>query len=192
MGILREEWRDVVTHADYEVSNLGRVRRKASSHRRRAGKPSPDFLATNLTQFGYLRVSLGQGGKRRAFHVHRLVADAFLGPRPPGTEVNHIDGNRQNPRLANLEYVTPSENIRHSFRIGIRPPPQGELNPRAKLSEGDVLEILLLEGTMRQKDIADKYGVDQVLVSQIFRGLAWSYLTGRVYAGPKRRRSRTA
>ncbi len=187
MGILREEWRTVVTDSNYEVSSFGRVRRKATSPRRKAGKPSPRFLATNLTALGYTRVSLGQGSRRRAFHVHRLVADAFLGPRPEGTEVNHIDCNTQNPRLDNLEYVTPSENMQHSYIVGKRDS-RGENNAHAKLTEEDVLKVLSLRGTMRQLDIAAQFGVNQMLISLIFRGMAWSHVTGIEPTKPSHRR----
>lgn len=101
---MQESWRDIPgSDGRYQVSDLGRVRSM------RLLTPCP------ATGTGYLAVTL-TGQVRVAVHV--LVASAFLGPRPQGMEVNHIDCNRTNNRPDNLEYVTPSENVRHSFRSG--------------------------------------------------------------------------
>lgn len=59
-------------------------------------------------------------GNHLTIFIHRLVAEVFIGPRPAGTEVNHKDGNKQNPIVTNLEYVTHLENVRHAIRIGRR------------------------------------------------------------------------
>src|SRR3972149_1183846 len=95
-----EEWRPVVGWEGwYEVSNLGRVRRiKEAAGTRRGhilrwavgGKPP------------YPRVFLCREGKVLTKRVHRLVAEAFLGPCPEGQEVNHKDGDKANPRASNL------------------------------------------------------------------------------------------
>ena len=75
----------------------------------RAGRLLKPGIASN----GYPTVALGRGNTRT---LHSLVADAFLGPRPPGKEVRHKDGVRTNPRLSNLEYGTRRENIYDSIR----------------------------------------------------------------------------
>jgi hypothetical protein len=53
---------------------------------------------------GYLSVGLSRNSKQRAFYVHRLVAEAFLGPRPAGKETMHLNGDRTDNRVANLAY----------------------------------------------------------------------------------------
>ena len=66
---------------------------------------------------GYLRVFLLKDGHRFSASVHRLVAETFV-PNPENKpEVNHIDGNKQNAKASNLEWVTHSENIRHSIYV---------------------------------------------------------------------------
>ena len=69
---------------------------------------------------GYMQVGLSIDGKTATRYVHGLVAEAFLGLRPTGYDVNHIDGDKANNAVLNLEYCTRSENHRHAFRIGIR------------------------------------------------------------------------
>ena len=69
---------------------------------------------------GYARVELWQNGKGRKYLVHRLLAQAFI-PNPEGKpQVNHIDGNKANNALENLEWVTQSENQLHAYRAGLQ------------------------------------------------------------------------
>lgn len=100
-----ELWRPVVGYEGwYEVSDQGRVRRVFSPLKPQCGGTA-----------GYPSVILSVRGAVRRLMVHRLVAEAFLGPCPPGHQVNHKDTNRRNARLDNLEYSTPSNNLRHAY-----------------------------------------------------------------------------
>jgi len=90
----------------YLVSPEGRVR----SMKRRNHDGSPIFVNWRKNTHGYAAVELWRDGKPKKRPVHALVAAAFLGPRPIGQEVRHLDGNRMNPHLANLAYGTRSEN----------------------------------------------------------------------------------
>lgn len=72
---------------------------------------SKRFLATRLDKDGYPRVTLSNYGKTLTYHIHKLVAEVWLGERPAGYEVDHIDRNRQNGKLSNLRYVTHLENM---------------------------------------------------------------------------------
>lgn len=90
----------------YLVSNEGRVR----SLKRRNGDGSPLFVTWKIDTHGYISVDLWRDGKPRRRRVHVLVAMAFLGVRPAGHDVRHLDGDRTNPKLGNLAYGTRSEN----------------------------------------------------------------------------------
>lgn len=107
-----EEWRPVVGFEGiYEVSSCGRIRRVANGHGAVAGR----MLSPNPNKKGYLRACLCRDGKAKQGRVHTLVAEAFIGPRPEGCEVDHIDGNRQNNAFSNLRCVdrrTNAENHR--------------------------------------------------------------------------------
>lgn len=99
---MSEEWRPVAGFPGYEVSNWGRVR----SPRRR----SPKDMKQQLNHAGYPTVTLYRDGHRVVRFVHRLVAEAFLGPRPDGYQVDHIDAVRTNAHASNLRYLTPRQN----------------------------------------------------------------------------------
>lgn len=90
----------------YEVSSLGRVRSQARP-RTRGGLLKP---FKNKKQ-GYPTVGLCKFGVKQVVRVHVLVAETFLGPRPPGSEVRHLDGNPGNPAASNLAYGTRSQNL---------------------------------------------------------------------------------
>lgn len=100
-----EEWRPVVGFEnDYEVSSEGGVR----SRRRSGSKGGP--LRTRPDAKGYPMVTLRSGGVAATRRVHRLIAEAFIGPAPAGAHVRHLDGNPARSVLANLAYGTPGEN----------------------------------------------------------------------------------
>lgn len=101
-------WKPVPGWSPYEVSNTGLVRVAATQH-----------LLRRETHFGkskttpYLRVMLRDGERRANVRISRIVATAFLGaPAAPNMEVDHVNGNTLNNNVANLEWVTPEENIR--------------------------------------------------------------------------------
>src|ERR1039457_412514 len=103
-----EKWQTL--HKVYEVSTLGRVRRKIGGPGAKAGT----FFNIKPSGSGYIHTSLKIAGKSKAKLVHRLVAEAFIGPSL-GREVNHIDGDKTNNKLTNLEYVIRSQNMQHAY-----------------------------------------------------------------------------
>lgn len=118
-----EEWRGVIGHADYEVSNLGRVRSvsRVQTTSNRWGPMARRLAARMLnpqpTGKGYLSVSLGRGNENRQY-VHRLVAGAFIPAwLDTGEHVNHRNGDKRDNRSVNLEWVTPAENMLHASRV---------------------------------------------------------------------------
>lgn len=107
-----EEWRTVDgTHGLVEVSSTGRVRILESRGR------GPHEYNQRLDNWGYPVVPIKIDGKKKRVKVSRLVAKAFI-PNPENKpQVNHIDGNKQNNIVANLEWTTPSENCQHRERV---------------------------------------------------------------------------
>lgn len=171
-----EEWRPVPGYeGNYEVSSLGRVRR-VKTHGR-SGKARIGYVFQPKPKSnGYLSVDLTYGpGKKRSVLVSKLVAEAFLGPRPPGKEVNHKDLNRANNVVENLEYITHSENQLHSTRLTRAR--CGEKNGVAKLTEQDIQEIRSLRKKVRQETVAQLYGIDQTTVSRIQLGGSWKHVS---------------
>jgi hypothetical protein len=74
-------------------------------------------------------VNLYRDGKPQHFYVHRLVAEAFIGPIPEGFEVNHKDGCKTNANADNLEIVTARQNIQHAIRLGLMSSMRGSRGP---------------------------------------------------------------
>lgn len=99
----KEIWKPINNYTKYEVSNLGRVRNK------KTGK----VLKSVTNSHGYKIVCL-YNEKGKTFRVHRLVLNAFTNPSE--LQVNHIDEDKTNNRLENLEWVTCKENINHGTR----------------------------------------------------------------------------
>lgn len=113
---VKELWKPLLEYKSIEVSSIGRIRKAANKSRKER----------ILTEFpkdrdGYYRCSVQRlDGTWTSQPVHRLVAKAFI-PRTKNRDiVNHIDGNRTNNRIENLEWVTPKENVIHSFKFGSR------------------------------------------------------------------------
>lgn len=120
MNATQEEWRPVVGHeCRYEVSSFGRVRSLDSEVPCRGGKLRKikgRILGTSLGSTGYPRVSLAPNSTHRA--VHRLVLEAFVGPRPDGLECCHNDGDPTNNRVENLRWDTHASNITDTVNHG--------------------------------------------------------------------------
>jgi len=164
-----EQWKTIPSHGDYAVSDLGRVRRLTPNKGARIGKVQTGSIGTH----GYPVVSLG---RQKRHTVHSLVALAFIGPCPPGHEVNHKDGVKTNPRLTNLEYVTFKENVQHAFQIGLVK--SGERHHLAKLTDQKAREIYRLahEGVLTQREIGRMFGVAQSTVGHIKSKRDWSHI----------------
>jgi hypothetical protein len=78
------------------------------------------FIIQRLDEKGYLSVSLNQNGFKKYMKVHRVVALTYLSNPDNKPQVNHIDGNKQNNNVSNLEWVTGSENTIHAIKMGLR------------------------------------------------------------------------
>jgi len=185
-----EVWRAVSSYEGYyEVSDIGRVRRvKSYRNTAKAGGIMALYDAPD-----YLSVMLHRPGIRgRKFRVHSLVATAFLGARPEGQQINHIDGDKLNNCSRNLEYVTPHENMSHAHRLGLLKIPsgnnaafrkypelvrRGSQVPQAKLDEPKVLQIrALLAAKVPQAEIARRYGIHSSCIWRISKGRAWAHV----------------
>lgn len=155
---------------DYRVSNLGNVFSVYN------GKQLKPFMNDR-----YLVVDLFAYTVRQRIAVHRMVAIAFI-ENPDNKEyVNHIDGNKLNNCVDNLEWVTASENSIHAVATGLSP--VGEAKTLAKLTEKDVLEIqAAFEAGEKDFVLAEKYGVTSGVISSIRLGKTWKHVSGKVFA----------
>lgn len=106
------EWRDIPTfNGVYQVSNTGKIRNAVK------GRELKGWVNDN----GYQKVILKKGDGREEWRVHRLVALVFIPQIEGKPYVNHIDGNKLNNNVDNLEWCTFSENMLHAYRTGLIP-----------------------------------------------------------------------
>ncbi len=178
-----ENWRDAVGYENiYQVSSLGRVKRIAPASGARKG----DILPGSKNPKGYILVRLSTGSRAKTFLAHRLVLIAFQGPPPPGHEANHKNGKKADNRPENLEWVTSSQNMLHSFRVLGRKPsggrggkgPRGEASGRAKLTTKQVKEIRRLHAAadMTQAELARRFSVSPRTVGDIVHRKHWTHI----------------
>jgi len=168
-GPVKENWYNIPgTNGLYDVDEFGCIRSFA--------RGIPRILSSKHGS-GYLQVGLCINGVRVYRQIHQIVAEVFLGPCPPGMEINHIDGDKYNNHWTNLEYVTSSENKLHAFRVGLRNQ-DGENHPRARLSTYGIKDIISRYngGGVTQNELADEYGVRQQTISSIITRTRWGHV----------------
>lgn len=177
-------WGDLPDYEDYyQVSTSGGIRskdRKVLSKNQfgayemlRKGK----VLKVTKTKQGYGEVKLTNSeGSCSTYKIHRIIASAFI-PNPlEKSQVNHIDGNKLNNRVDNLEWATPSENTQHAYDTGLICR-KGSKQSSSVLKECDIPFIRLwVEYGYRYKDIAEAFGVGSTSIGNIMTKVAWSHV----------------
>lgn len=177
-----EQWAQIPGFPGYEVSDAGRVK----SLPRPVLKYNPKVNAVITHQRagrvmraarsrGYPRVNLCIAGKPQKVYVHRLVMLAFVGPSV--MDVRHLNGKRDDPRLCNLAYGTPSENAEDARQHGTLP--IGARHGRCKLTEEKVRQIRAIpipwkHGTIAR--LAREFGVSIYAIWQIKAGIGWTHV----------------
>ncbi len=112
-------WNTIREYSSYQVNEKGQVRSLCRYHNSGIKIDKIRILKPHIETTGYQTVHLYRKGNSKSHYIHRLVMAAFTGPCPKGKEVNHKNGVKTDNRLANLEYVTPAENVLHAFRMGL-------------------------------------------------------------------------
>ena len=156
----------------YLISSTGEVISYAHNWRGYGAR----ILKQDLNSHGYPRVRLVVGGKRKSFLVHKLVAEAFLPPRPSEYhEIRHLDGNKQNNSITNLAWGTRKENAADREVHGRTA--KGSKNGWSKLDETKVRDIKRLsqEGVPGCR-IAEMFGVSKTNIYYILSGKAWKHV----------------
>lgn len=170
---MREVFEDLKGYEEsYQINDFGRIftKRRLVGNQIYYGRE----LIPQITKDGYLKVTLSKDGESKKFYLHRLVAIQFLDNPDNLPQVNHIDGNKLNNQVSNLEWCTKQENQNHAVRTGLMQ--RGQNRPSAKLTEEQVLEIYKLKGILKAQDIAKQYGVSKNTINCILRGSKWNYL----------------
>lgn len=163
---MTEEWRAVVGYEGlYEVSNQGQVR---SVNRSRKGRYDCSArvrgqMLKPINQNGYLLATLRKGGIQKHYRIHRLVADAFIpNENPERNRVNHIDGDKSNNNVTNLEWCTYRENAIHAINNGLWHSTKGKTinksapNSCQRYNSGEI--DLILSSDYTAKEMASMLG----------------------------------
>ena len=174
----KTEWRSVVGYEGlYEVSSTGLVRsldryvpNKYGTKSLRRGQKLAQIRLNK-----YPAVGLCREGKQRLIKIHVLVGEAFIGPRPSGFVMRHLDGNCLNNRVENLQWGTQQENADDLCRHGRQV--RGEQVPTAKLTPAKVRRIRRLLQTKTAQAVADAFGMSNQQISNIRLGKHWRHLT---------------
>jgi hypothetical protein len=159
-----EVWKTIIGHEDYKVSNFGRVKSFK--------KGKEIILKPSNGKRGYNLVVLD----KKTMSIHRLVALTFIPNVDNKLCVNHIDGNKHNNNILNLEWCSYSENIKHAFDNKIRI--DVSINHwNCKLSKKDIIDIkyLIDNKEKTQKEISKIYKVNQSTISDIKNGKKRKY-----------------
>lgn len=127
---MEEIWKDIKDYEGlYQISNLGNIKSKGKQivgkiTRRKINRIKKDKIKKIYSRgiSKYMSVLLCKNNKPRNFYIHKLLAQTFIDNPLNKSEVNHIDGNKFNNSLNNLEWVTHKENMQHAWKIGLKKP----------------------------------------------------------------------
>lgn len=158
---IMENWKDIKGYEGlYQISDMGVVKGvdrvlKLNAHKTKQWKGK--VIKTVVDSLGYCRVSLCKDGSVKAHKIHRLVAQAFLNGEG---HINHIDGNKKNNCVSNLEYCTIQGNANHAIQFGLRPK--------------KYLKTIICNETkelfISQADVARKVGLSSIMISSHLKG----------------------
>lgn len=179
-----ETWRPILGFEGwYEASDEGRVRaiqRPARGGGRCFNEPYPLVLTPLVYRKGYLKYRLGTcNGIREPcrLFVHRIVYEAFHGAIPSGLTVNHIDANKTNNRLSNLETATSLEQVHHARKLGLLRWRSAKGNVKARLKNEDVVNIRAAYAAgVSPTKLARRYRVVKGTIGHIVARRSWKHL----------------
>jgi hypothetical protein len=169
---LNAEWRSIPDWPEYEISEVGHVRRTLGGKGARVDRHLKPW---RNPQNGYFYVHLWRGNRRKGIPIHRLVATAFLGSPPTDRHVvAHCDGSRDSNQPWNLRWATQRENMADTFQHGTHN--RGSRNGQAKLDEVCVLAIRKMHAMgIPRREAAIGFGVSRKAVDDIISRKRWRH-----------------
>jgi hypothetical protein len=170
---MMEIWKDIKGYEGYyQVSNAGRVKslpRRLERRGRWHMNIRERILKPAINRKGYERIRLCVQMQERDFSVHRLVAEAFL-PNPESKpEVNHINCNKADNRVDNLEWATTKENVTHAIANNLRRGLKGERSAKAMLTNAQAAELRAKYGSRKMtiRELSNETNISYTVVQKI-------------------------
>ena len=168
----KEEWKDIKGfEGAYMISNTGKV---LSIPRHGTKVNVPTLRRISLTHDGYAKVRLIYKGKDETRRIHRLVAEAFIPNLDNKETVNHIDGNKLNNSVDNLEWTDRHEQMIHAYKNNLKKP----VHTNRKFTDEQAEEIRkeYVRGSMTHGTVAlaKKYNVNNTTIGMIVRGIHYA------------------
>ena len=154
--------------SNYYVTECGRV----------TATKATAYLKHQIGWGGYYQVTLYLNKKAVRFYIHRIIAELYVENPNNYPCVNHIDGDKLNNSIENLEWCTMSQNTRHAISTGLFQAARGEKQHTSKLTEKQVLRIrkLYQDRKMTQKELGKKYKVNPSTISDIITRVSWKHI----------------
>lgn len=175
---MTEIWNKLKISDYIYISSEGRVKsvdKLVSEQNKKPYNVKGRIYKNRITPNGYNQVCLRISNQNKYFYVHRLVAEYFIYNYNPLLEVNHIDGNKLNNNVFNLEMTTKKDNMKHAKATRLMA--SGDNHGHTTLSSKDVLEIRrLYQNKCTIKDLAERYNIKYHLAWSIINNKTWKYL----------------
>jgi hypothetical protein len=166
-----EVWKNIIGYEGYyQVSSFGNVKSLGNKFTRKER-----FLKLSPQSKGYLTVVLQKNATRKMMLVHRLVAEHFISNTEYKPQVNHINGDKTDNVIENLEWVSHRENLDHAIKNNLTL--KGEENRNSKLKDIDVVKIhSLLQKGVTTKELSESYNVSYSTIDGIRTNRYWKHL----------------
>jgi hypothetical protein len=156
----------IPNHNRYEISKNGIIRNLNNKK----------IKSQYVSDSGYYMVTFSYDNKSKPQRVHRLIASTFIENPNNYRFINHIDGNKLNNSISNLEWCTHSHNMKHAFDTGLINN-TGIKNGMSKLTKENVIQIkVMLKNGFSQQKIADKFKVSRSCILKINLGKTWAHI----------------
>ena len=154
-----EIWKDVTEFEGlYQISNTGRVKSLCAQYQKRRNK-----ILKPIFHNGYLRIALTSHKKTCYFFIHRLVATAFIPTYQSKQQINHINGIKTDNYFKNLEWVTPSENMKHAYVMGLETPCDNGFKKAISIEDSTGKRIYKSIREMCRMEKIDRRSVQRIL-----------------------------
>lgn len=177
-----EIWKDIKGYEGlYSISNTGRVKRLARNRIIATGVNKPlkeKEIKTFKGKLGYIHVNLWKNGQIKQHRIHRLIMLAHTNKPEDKNIINHIDGDKSNNTLGNLEWCTARENTIHAYKTGLAKGKKGIENSQGRLTNEEVISMrnLYATGEYTQKEIGEIFGISRRHAGDIVNGKKWAWL----------------